>query len=153
MALKWLSYWGGWHKYGYNEEMRLGVYDLIAETMTEITPVYDTESFDISPDGEKVVYETHSGLYTEIFTINIDGSEKIKLTENSPGDNTQPVFSPDGSNIAFVASEYGYYDTEKIAVMNNDGSDLIYLTDNENRRDENPSFSPDGEKILFNNTW
>ena len=52
--------------------------------------------------------------------MNAEGSGHVKLTNNT-ADDTEPVFSPDGSKIAFQSDRDGYPDNE-IYTMNVDGS-------------------------------
>ena len=70
---------------------------------------------DVSPDGSRVVYSTceympdepetwlYSGGY-EIAVVNIDGTDKKRLTKNERLD-FYPVWSPDGTQVAIVADE------------------------------------------------
>ncbi|MFW5713845.1 MAG: protein kinase domain-containing protein [Brevefilum sp.] len=64
-----------------------------------------------------------------------------------PGDKDQPVWSPDGSKIAYVA--FGEERTGRdIWVMNADGSDPVNIS--WGIGDEfDPEWSPDGERIIF----
>ncbi len=72
----------------------------------------------------------------EIYIIDADGSNIIRLTHNS-ADDMFPVWSPDGSRIAFVS--YRDEKTElanlegntEIYIMNSDGSNVTKLTDSE----------------------
>jgi Tol biopolymer transport system component/DNA-binding winged helix-turn-helix (wHTH) protein len=68
----------------------------------------------------------------------------VRLTNNSAMD-CQPVWSPDGSRIAFWSNRDG---KKEIYVMDADGSNVKRLTHNL-ADDVNPSWSPDGRKILF----
>ena len=55
-----------------------------------------------------------------------DGSGQTRLT-NDPAADSYPVFSPDGSKIAFISLRDGNYE---IYIMNADGSDQTRLTNN-----------------------
>jgi len=57
-----------------------------------------------------------------------------------------PVFSPNGSKIAFSSKISGNYE---IYMMNVDGSNLLNLTSHP-ERDDTPVFSPDGSYLIFN---
>jgi Tol biopolymer transport system component len=71
-------------------------------------------------------YSTRDGN-TEIYIMNVDGSEQINLT-NSPANDGNPSFSPDDSKIVFISDRggNGRYD---ICLMNTGGSDQVKLTD------------------------
>lgn len=78
------------------------------------------------PSGESLTYgelwNQTSNWYGDIFTINQDGSNKQQLTASDPDYcNVYPVFSPDGSKIAFYRGDRNA-DTGGIWVMNADGS-------------------------------
>ena len=69
--------------------------------------------------------------------MNTDGSEIINLT-NYLGTDDQPVFSPNGSQIAFISRRDG---NEEIYIMDSDGSDQTRLT-NDPGIDSEPVFQP-----------
>jgi len=103
-----------------------------------------------SPDGEKIVY--CSGWVDNIYIINVDGSNKRKITNNTPRTNMghwDPAWSPDGEKIAFI---YGSSPTLRIGethlyLINTDGTQQVQLSDIS--WDGSPSWSPDGKKIVF----
>ncbi|MEM7032127.1 MAG: LysM peptidoglycan-binding domain-containing protein [Chloroflexota bacterium] len=72
------------------------------------------------PAGGPIVFmsfDRGSGNNWEIWSMNPDGSNPQRLTENGANDGL-PVWSPDGNNIAFVSDREGW----GIWVMNPDGS-------------------------------
>jgi TolB protein len=76
------------------------------------------EGISWSPDGSKLLYATpqQGGANTQIRVINVDGSEDTDLSNNPTKQERHPVWSPDGTKIAFN------YNQNLIYVMNADGS-------------------------------
>lgn len=68
----------------------------------------------------------------------------VALTES--GNNSHPMWSPDGSKIAFDSNRDGDRD---IYVMDADGSNVQNITDESSRDDWRPAWSPDGNRIAF----
>lgn len=120
---------------------------LSTELISELTKVYGCRSLDVSADGTTIVYESYSGLHTEIFTIKTDGSDRRKLTVDSPGNNRFPRFSPDGKRIVYTAIDENT--VAHIVIMDTDGKNREILTSETDRSDREPSFSPDGQFIVF----
>jgi hypothetical protein len=81
-----------------------------------------------SPDGSKIAFVRYSPsnhfAEAEIYSINSDGTEETRLTNNFVSD-TQPAWSPDGSKIAFTSYRDGNSD---VYIMNADGAGLDRLT-------------------------
>jgi TolB protein len=102
-----------------------------------------------SPDGSKIAVSyssiSISGSSYEIYIMNADGSELHQLTYDSTR-NTSPIWSPDGSNIAFVSERDG---TEEIYSINPDGTNYKQLTNVPGYVFRTPVWSPDGTMIAF----
>lgn len=86
---------------------------------------------------------TASGAFDIIRTANADGTGGVTLT-NFPPSSTEPVWSPDGTKILFVASNLN----TDIYVMNADGSGQVNLTNTTAANERNPSWSSTG-KIAY----
>ena len=80
----------------------------------------------------------------EKFTVDVADGRLTRLT-NSPGDDRDPTWSPDGSQIAFSSVRDG---NTEIYVMRADGTGLRRVT-NDPAEDVSPAWSPDGSTIAF----
>lgn len=83
-----------------------------------------------------VFYTDTDGNY-EIYTMNIDGSNQTRLT-NNPAIDYAPHYSPDGSKIIFASQRDG---NEEIYTMNADGTNQTRATTNA-ATDTEPSWQP-----------
>jgi len=94
----------------------------------------------------KIVFKSAREGHYAIYVMEDDGSNVQRLTD-APFDESYPVWSPDGTQIAFSR----YTDNEGISeifLMNADGSSPKNLT-NHPVIDTAPSWSPDGHRIAF----
>lgn len=108
-----------------------------------------------SPDGRRIVFDAYRPrpgvpFSTSIWIMRADGSQPRQLTFD--GFDVEPVFSPDGTQIAFarITGETAAGDTlEAVYVMDVDGTDL-YEVVAPTPGLEHPDWSPDGRWISFN---
>ena len=97
-----------------------------------------------TPSG-RIAFESERDGNVEIYVMNADGTGLTNLTNNAAGD-WIPVWSPDGSQIAFASGRDGI--STEIYVMNADGTSQTRLTSN-SAGDWWPAWSPDGSQIAF----
>ena len=106
------------------------------------TPIW-VRDVRISPDGEYIAF-CYKG---DIYKVNVQGGNAIRLTTQDSYE-CNPVWSPDGTQIAFASDRNGNFD---IYVMPAQGGVAQRLTFNSNA--EIPStFTPDGKYVLFSGT-
>jgi TolB protein len=79
----------------------------------------------ISPDGSKMVFTSDRTGDYEIYTMNLNGTDVINLTDNPASWDANPCWSPDGSKIVFSSDRAGNLD---IYAMDADGKNLTRLT-------------------------
>src|SRR5215471_13324992 len=94
----------------------------------------------------RVAFVSSSLGSSHIYTMNPDGSDRKQLTPGDQDLESDPVWSPDGTKIAFARFNINSKFVE-IFVMNADGSDQRRLT--QSKYDNSPTWSPDGTKIAF----
>ena len=109
-------------------------------------------SFSWSPDGKRIAFSATrdpdliSGFSGDIYTVVVADS-KVKKIVDTPGPDSDPEWSPDGSQIAYVTSDGSknfFYTNRKIAVVAADGGTPKVLTA---KFDEDPGllkWGPDG---------
>jgi serine/threonine protein kinase/Tol biopolymer transport system component len=110
-------------------------------SFTQLTDQEGSEKLpSLSPDGEFFVYvrESSSGNQ-DLYLQRVGGNNPIDLTADSPQDDTQPAFSPDGKQIAFRSERDG----GGIFLMGATGESVHRLTD----FGFEPAWSPDGREI------
>lgn len=118
-----------------------------------------------SPDGSRVVYISNKGgldHYT-IWTVSRDGVSQpptqlydpatdatLSTYLASAGSDAQwPVFSPDGTKIAFQLGTSALGADTAVVVMNADGTGATVLGGLNGFRDEAPNFISDASSVLF----
>ena len=100
-----------------------------------------------SSDGQRIVFYSSRNGRWDIYSIDSDGTNEIRLTTHETGE-WSPTWSPDGLRIAFVSYRDGYAGHQSIHIMDSDGKNETRLTEN-NRHDEYPRWSPDGRRIAY----
>jgi TolB protein len=90
-----------------------------------------------------IVFQSNRAGNYEIYSMNADGSERRRLTNNLATDRN-PALSHDGSKVAFVSNRDG---SDDIYVMNSNGRNVVRLTFGV--RDENPAWSPNDKEIAY----
>lgn len=88
----------------------------------------------------------------DIFRMAADGSGAVALTGadgSDEADETQPVWSPDGTKIAFTRRPADGDGTSDIWVMDADGGNAHNLTATEGVEEVNATWAPDGSRLAY----
>jgi hypothetical protein len=100
-----------------------------------------------SPDGSRIAYQHSQGDERAIYIMNVDGSNPSRVADFQGDTMGRPVWSPDGSMLAFDL--YLTDQTWDIYAVNSDGSGLAVLAGDPNTDELAPVWSPDGTRIAF----
>ena len=95
----------------------------------------------LSPDGGTVAYAKSVGGREHVFVQRVGSDKPVDVSADSPDSDSDPVFSPDGSLIAFRSAREG----GGIFVMGPLGESVRRVSD----AGFGPDFTPDGREILY----
>jgi len=116
-----------------------------AATATPVTTGNQiVESMDVSRDERWLAFDSDRNGNQDIFRVPLAGGEAEQLTSD-PGDDFQPVFSPDGQEIAFHGFRHGNRD---VLLMSADGTNQRTVVGT-TAQDRDAGWSADGKRMSF----
>lgn len=95
----------------------------------------------ISPRSDVVAFVRSNAIWV----ARLDGSTPAKQMFAARGNSGSPVWSPDGSRLAFVS---GRGDHAFIGIYTDDATPILWLQPSTSR-DGSPRWSPDGKRVAF----
>ena len=102
-----------------------------------------------SPDGRRIAFASNRDGLPELYVMNPDGSDVVRVTTAVGFTGSRPSWSADSTRLAFGCEvDPGNAD---ICVIRLDGTGFLRLTDDP-ASDTTPAWSPDGRTILFATT-
>ncbi|MBN2814613.1 MAG: S9 family peptidase, partial [Bacteroidales bacterium] len=162
-------HWDAWHDYTYSHifitEIRDGKIGKGTDILdgerydSPLPPYFDMADIAWSPDGVTLAYsckKLHGKAFaestnTDIFLYDVEGKTTENITDGMPGYERYPVFSPDGSRLAFMSMATPGYeaDKERLFVYDLNNREKTYLTDGFDQNATHFTWSADGEQLYF----
>ena len=151
----------GLTRFNDNKRLHLFVADVATRGVRQLTegPYYE-HSIDWSPKGEQILFVSNREANPDkifnydIFSLNVRTGATRRLTTTKSAE-YYPVFSPDGTRIAFAgttrdltSSETTMEDTH-VWVMQADGTGRVEVGKAIDNRQGAPRWSADGRQVLF----
>ena len=109
-----------------------------------------------SPDGKKIIYVSKkksgtaaaTSTNSDLYEYDLESRKTTNLTENNPGYDTHPTFSPQGHLSWMQMKRDGYEADKNDIIVRFQGRDMN-LTANWDGTVDSFEWSPDGKKIYF----
>ena len=101
-----------------------------------------------APTSAKIAYSSWRDGNMDIFLMNLDGSEEVRLTHHLARDGG-PKWSPTGEQVLFNSDRDGAPGDWDLYLMDADGSNVRRVFEKEAVRTV-PTWSPDGKQIAYN---
>ena len=130
----------------FNRNYDIYVTDATGTNPANVTNTVNNRDPAWSPDGARIAFTTTRDGHAELYLMNPDGSNVVRLTYNVGFSVGHPAWSPDGARIAFNCQVVSGNDD--ICAINPDGSGFARLT-TDPTSDSGPTWSPDGMSIVF----
>src|SRR5205823_10642331 len=103
-----------------------------------------------SPDGRRILLQAGVGGTSTLVRIDIGpdnkGSNAVQLTADVKADSAFPVWSADGTQIAFQSKREG--GNFQVFVMDTEGNNKQRLSDGKGYAGQ-PAWSPDGKSVVY----
>jgi dipeptidyl aminopeptidase/acylaminoacyl peptidase len=146
---------------GFLRDLRTHIYvfDVARKTSVQVTAgPYDDRQPAWSPDGRLLAFTSNrtedpdANDNTDVFVVEARSGAPARALTTAGGSDSTPVFSPDGSHVAYLAGGDAkdiWYATNHVALVPVAGGAPRALTPSLDRNVSRPAFGPDGKWLYF----
>jgi hypothetical protein len=134
------------------EVVRAGTGDRVRRVrLSEVDEIFSPA---FAPDGQRVAFAGHAGGQSDLYVYDFAAGAVNRLTTDAFAD-IQPVWSPDGAQLAFVTDRFGTdlahltYGPYRLAVMDMATGAIREVPAFSRGKHINPQWSPDGRSLFF----
>lgn len=107
-------------------------------------PISTGEPIELAELSGRIVFDD----FEDLFVMDVDGSNVVKVAGDPAGPEFDGAFSPDGEWVVYRDSTRGVNRDDEVFVARADGSERRNIT-NDPANDWGPDWSPDGRTIAF----
>ncbi|MCU0224581.1 MAG: hypothetical protein MUF27_11030 [Acidobacteria bacterium] len=113
---------------------------------------------DLSPDGSRIVFTYTTDLLgdAELWRVQADGTDRVKVTAAALGSVSGPVIAADNRTIVYAAGGNPLGSnadgTTEIFRIDADGTGLAQLTSDATENSSRPALASDGSRVAFDST-
>jgi dipeptidyl aminopeptidase/acylaminoacyl peptidase len=120
-------------------------------------PFGGREDYAFSPDGREVAFSVRASSHGEPWSTNYDiyqvpaaGGVPLNMTADNPAWDAQPAYSPDGAQLAYVATERPGFESDRfhLVVLDLKSGVKRQLTQSWDRSISSFAWSPDGRTLI-----